>query len=390
MRKILPHIFLSFVTIFIILLLSEILVRKFKPQITFTQALKYSPDCYDSDPDIPFTLAKGRTCNMININGEFRTTAGLNSLGYRGKEFAIRKPSDKKRILIIGDSMTFGWGIPDDQTYPFHLENILKTKGYSAVEVINGGYSGGLSPDSFYVYLKNRGLELKPDIIMLGFFVWNDITDLAADTWEKVDKFGLPEKITSCCYKADKHFLRNKVIGFKFQNPILRESHLFILASDWLNSRFSLFPNPTQILHKGEMLMGCTLNPDCIDQFRPEEEKTRLLLKGIKRLADENNIKFLVVLLPIDVQLYPSALGKYKGLGVNWLPKQSEETFLQIRLGNFLEKEKISFFDLYPYFDTHRGAGYPFFTIDAHFNSIGTKLTAEAIAEYLEKSNWLR
>lgn len=44
-------------------------------------------------------------------------------------------------ILALGDSLTAGYGVPEQESYPTRLQNMLKEKGYAYV-VINAGVSG--------------------------------------------------------------------------------------------------------------------------------------------------------------------------------------------------------------------------------------------------------
>ncbi len=71
----------------------------------------------------------------------------------------------KPVILTIGDSLTFGLGVPSDKTWPALLEVQLKADGYPQVQVINAGSSGattafGISSLKFHL---KRG---KPDLII--------------------------------------------------------------------------------------------------------------------------------------------------------------------------------------------------------------------------------
>lgn len=326
---------------------------------------------------------------MTNSQGEFDTYATLNSLGYRNSEFTKEKREGSTRILIIGDSMTFGWGVSDEETYPYLLEKFLQSTGNSNVEVINGGYVGGLSPDTFYVYLKNSGIQLKPDIVILNLFVWNDISDIAENSWEKVDTSGLPERIESCCHVVDERIFRNKVIDFKYRYPLLRESHFFILLSDTLGKYFPFFRRSEQLSTKGELMMGCVLHPDCIHLFGPEEQKLYTLITAMKQLVEQHNSKFIVVLMPVDVQLYPESGQKYSRFGMKWYPQKGNEDFIQKRIKETLLQEGISVFDLFPEFDKNRDNGYSFFPIDAHFNAEGTRIVAESVAKFLRENTFL-
>ena len=91
---------------------------------------------------------------------------GHNQLGYRGKETTIEKPADTFRIVTLGASTTYGFGVNADQAYPALLENVLHNEyGLTHVEVINGGVpsytSFELVPNFMY-----RVLELKPDLVI--------------------------------------------------------------------------------------------------------------------------------------------------------------------------------------------------------------------------------
>lgn len=71
----------------------------------------------------------------------------------------------KPVILSVGDSLTFGLGVPADKTWPALLEAKLKADGYPGVKVINAGSSGattafGVSTLKFHL---KRG---KPDLII--------------------------------------------------------------------------------------------------------------------------------------------------------------------------------------------------------------------------------
>jgi len=91
---------------------------------------------------------------------------GHNQLGYRGKETTVEKPEGIFRIVTIGESTTYGFGVNANEAYPALLEDILREEyGYTNVEVINAGVVGYTS----FEVLSNfqfRVLELKPDLII--------------------------------------------------------------------------------------------------------------------------------------------------------------------------------------------------------------------------------
>lgn len=382
MNRVVIRTFILLCALFVIFDIAELVVRYEKPQIPFSKAMSLSHTYFASDSHQPFTLQKNYHGQMANEYNDYNVPITTNSQGYRGKEFSSAKPNTVKRILILGDSQTFGVGMTDDHTYPAILEKQL-TNRYKNIEVINAGYTDGFSPDSYYVYVKNKGLSLSPDAIVLGLFVWNDITDLSETVWDKIDTNGLPEKISSCCRMVDNGMLRNKHIAFEYRYPVLRESHVFILLIRTLRQQFHLFQAPIDLVAKREYFQGCILQESCIWQFRDEEAKTYQVIHAIKSLADLHGIPFSVVLFPVDIQLYPypTALENYGTMF--WTPSAENPEFIQKRIGENITAMNIPFIDLYPIFDHARDRGYPFFLYDAHLNVLGNQIAAESIEEFL-------
>lgn len=103
----------------------------------------------------------------------------INSLGLRGHEFPRARTAGVARILCLGDSYTFGAHVDDEQTFPAQLERILSAEHGRTVEVINAGASGFTITDEL-AYLKQKGLSLRPDLIILAFSQ-NDIRDMSRD-----------------------------------------------------------------------------------------------------------------------------------------------------------------------------------------------------------------
>jgi hypothetical protein len=70
-----------------------------------------------------------------------RRTVTVNSLGFRGRERAARKPKGVFRILCLGGSNTFGALVEDDETWPAFLEKELNARARGRFEVWNAGVS---------------------------------------------------------------------------------------------------------------------------------------------------------------------------------------------------------------------------------------------------------
>lgn len=111
-----------------------------------------------------------------NIPGWEATTNGkkltINSRGLRDREYALIKPRGVTRVLVLGDSYTWGYGVADDEIYTEVLERSLGQRG-AAVQVINSGVSGW-GTDQEYLFLQSEGLQYQPDVVVLALFLIND------------------------------------------------------------------------------------------------------------------------------------------------------------------------------------------------------------------------
>jgi len=93
----------------------------------------------------------------------------VNSQGTRGPDFSPARDDDVFRVLCVGDSRTFGWGLSDEESYPAVLERSLREfAGQSQrVEVINAGVNGW-SWSQMLAYLRDIGLSYSPNVIVVA------------------------------------------------------------------------------------------------------------------------------------------------------------------------------------------------------------------------------
>jgi hypothetical protein len=110
--------------------------------------------------------------NARTIYGEpeFQTSVAHDSRGYRSREVAAEKSDDRIRILVLGDSFTWGVGVENDETFSAVLERLDPR-----LEVINTGTNGYGTSQQLRL-LEEEGLALDPDIVIVGSF-WNDVAN---------------------------------------------------------------------------------------------------------------------------------------------------------------------------------------------------------------------
>ncbi len=422
--KVLFYSVLICAQLIVILIFGEVLIRIFAPQKTYADFKELVGSYYAYSPFNRLTLKKnysGFEPSMEYRNRKVKITT--NSLGLRNKEISFDKQPGIKRILILGDSYTFGVYVEDDETFSARLESLLQEDGYK-VEVINAGYACGWETDEQYAWLLNEGLKLNPDIVILGFFLGNDITGINPENWTEINKKGLPIKIhDKDLYIDESGRIRskksdNKTVGseFIYRIPVLRESQLLILLSKKFeyykekivmrleeNKNLSAPPSGASVYWYPQIFGASAgkvyekYNSTYLQrrsEFNQKELLFKKLLEGMRDATEEHGIKFAVLMVPFNFQVEP----EYFLPKVFALPDEqkairngeiliAENYFETIKTE--LEKERIKYLDILGPMRRANGKYYPR-NGEVHFNPNGHNFVAEIIKRFIIENNWLK
>ena len=89
-----------------------------------------------------------------------------NSLGYRNREVG---PKQGKRLLFLGDSITFGDYLDESDTFVRQVESLAQADGHQW-ETVNAGV-GAIGLKEELSILVETGLSIEPDVVVLGFYL---------------------------------------------------------------------------------------------------------------------------------------------------------------------------------------------------------------------------
>jgi hypothetical protein len=107
---------------------------------------------------------------LPGVRGRFRgRTVTHNSHGNRGPEAAFEKPPGVRRVVVVGDSQAWGYGVGDEDTIPAQLSRALNDGGGARYEVLNLGVGGYGTDQAFLKYLA-QGRRYSPDAVVLTTF----------------------------------------------------------------------------------------------------------------------------------------------------------------------------------------------------------------------------
>jgi len=142
----------------------------------------------------------------------------INSLGLRGEEASLAKPIRTRRILVLGDSVGFGWGIEEQDTLSSQLQQLLNQSGSSQrYEVWNAGVPGYATWQEL-AYLDEKGAVFQPDWVVVPF-LFNDVD--GNNEAVQSQPFGLSSLAQTFVQATQKSavlcFLRNQALEFRLK-----------------------------------------------------------------------------------------------------------------------------------------------------------------------------
>jgi len=103
-------------------------------------------------------------------NPYFSVSVSISAQGLRDKAYPFERVEGKRRLLVLGDSFGWGFGVEQSEIFSEVLE-----RNHPEWEIINASVSG-YGTDQEFLYLKERGFQFKPDVVLVLFFE-NDFYD---------------------------------------------------------------------------------------------------------------------------------------------------------------------------------------------------------------------
>lgn len=290
-------------------------------------------------------------------HGEFRYVYETNQFGFIENKNSFLLNSDSTlRVLVLGDSFVEGVGAPADSSWPRVLERRLNK--YCQAEVYNAGVSGS---DPFYnfVLLRDKLVELKPDIVIQSF----NSTDLD----DHIIRGGMErfcEKNKLCLKKLP------------WWEPFFRISHLF------RSIVFSIGYNHLLVM-----------DDEMPELYQNAAADYQILLDKYSTLSEQNGFELICFIIPEPYYLNEelrAVIDLYETRDYEFLSNQVKQpnglaakytSLKKIALRNSQNFKVIDL--LHPLsMKIYNPAKYSW-SVDGHYNSLGYSVVAEVVANQL-------
>ncbi|MFD2521314.1 SGNH/GDSL hydrolase family protein [Emticicia soli] len=213
-RKVFPLVLTFIISISIALLIGEFIVRIFFPQVTSPVQFFYDEKLGGM---IPVPNQKGFKDFPKIYYYEYQN----NDIGMRDTRKVADYQQYPHKILCLGDSFTYGWGVNDDQTFAHILEKKINK---DTIAVLNAGVSGA-GTDYALKFFQVRGKELAPNTVIYFYFD-NDMTDNMANAYFHIENDTIIANEEHSYAKVNA-LKKNKLVDNKLYNWLSSNSQLF-------------------------------------------------------------------------------------------------------------------------------------------------------------------
>lgn len=394
LKRLIVNLIVLIVGVLVALLIAEVALRALKGRHPIATA-RYGkiPNVTERGTYLPWQLKPGAVDRQVDPYGEFDCEFRINSAGLRDDEIEPEKPAGTRRILMLGDSMTVGWGVEQNECFAGRLDSLLNEGNDTGprYEVVNCGWASWYTTDGAYVFLEHRIDELNPDLVVLDFFL-NDPAELRPSDWRPRGR-ALPDTIAATREVGGEGGIA--AVGKSVRNYMAQHSYVMnLLKRIWQSSiqrrRLGEDMFTLEAARRAEypacavLLFADEYPPDLEERF----ELTERLLVGMRDLVESHGARLAVAIMPADFQIVAEKRERYGILPVIFHDRRYVEGKAQRVVAALCERNGIPVFDVLPAL-RERCVGECFYTYDPHPTPAGHAIIARALARYLRSSDLL-
>ncbi len=368
-REVATRLALVVVSLGVVLGLLEGMVRILwrHPPLTMDEFRLSTSSFYQPDSVLGW-VPKPRVVGSHVRKGSFSSTFRTNEHGFRDRTSPFRTDSSTTRIVVVGDSFTWGYGVNDDEVYTERLEASLE-----GVEVINLGVAAyGLRQE--LALLERVGMRCEPDLVVLGLCL-NDIPTIDAPFLSPPD--------------------RAEESRPRIRDRLRAASALWAFVSERINASPALARALVRVGLKRPLRGIADLDPSLSPALRhyPPDlqrawEETKGVILAMRDLVASTGARLIVAVIPARQSVSEEAFAQslaYSALRSEDFDLDKPYGLIQ-QFGDSCGIPVIS--PLWRFRSAWVAGARPYLPNDMHFSPLGHTLFAEEIAAYLTQGGF--
>jgi lysophospholipase L1-like esterase len=353
-----------------VLITLELTTRLFRPD--FDPVTRF-------DTELGLSLKPGLSQSYFDSEGGHSIRMRTNSLGLRGPEYTVAKPSGVRRVAVFGDSFTEARSFDERETFCGRLQSRLnadRSETSPCWEVVNAGSSGYGTSAELALY-RQKIKAYRPDIVIVCFCLSSDIRDNSVElnrdpiVRSRLDEQGRVELVPPPVDSV-KSGLKNWSQLYRWQQQKIKT----------VVERFRTRKGKPE-----QKVVQITLVPPPAPIERAWDLTSKLLQK-FRFEVESEGAEFVVVTIPQCWQIQPD---QFEIMCLQAVSSDAVSVdYPRQRLTGICDEQTISLLDLtesfraaYPYRDSSRSDEWLFLKGRGHLNARGHELVAAEIFRFL-------
>jgi hypothetical protein len=302
---------------------------------------------------------------------EFAAWFYTNADGFRvarpGVEYPRERRADAYRIMLLGPSFAYGWGVEYEDSIAAVLERELEARGFAGgrdVEVVNAGVPS-LAPGPHLRWYDRVGRSWSPDLVIQ--FIYGSMA-VRSDA-------GAPPSVDETGHLIE----AGATLGYRIRQQAKRSATVFYAWVVWLqlDRLLGSAPGASPVLGAGREMTSA----GAFDLASPAVRSALDFYRELERTVRRDGTELVILYLPLSYVVHPEDAARWRHFGVVDVPAQRS---FDAKFAAYLNGIGVPVVNVTPPLQRAAEAGKRlYYWIDIHWTREGNEVAAHALAEYL-------
>jgi hypothetical protein len=303
---------------------------------------------------------------------EFHAHYYINLAGFRvprpDVEYTLAKPSNTYRVMLLGPSFAFGWGVDYELSFAGVLQQLLQERGFARekrIEIINAGIPA-MPVRPQLAWFERVGKGYMPDLVIQFIYGSMAIPNISQPQ-AAVDENGYLVSLNADVRQHWRETFKNLATVF----------YGWVLWTKLTRSR-------TQLGERGGPVLGAGREVAALTDFDPTQTEVREAMHVYNKIASITRaagVRLLVVYVPLSYAIHREDETRWRLLGIGDIRRQMDFNAAFVRHLNNCQIPSIDITQ-----QLQRSAEINtrlYFWLDIHWTPAGNDTAARAVADYL-------
>jgi hypothetical protein len=303
--------------------------------------------CRLTDPAVGVRYKPNCTTTMKTSEGPWYVSA-YNDCGYRSDSSCGPLPAGRRRVALLGSSLSEGYLVPYQHTIAAHIESGLTKACGAPVEVQNLGALAGFG-DQLLLRM-DEALRLHPSAVVLVVAPFDLQEDLTPSVGEPAPAPSLPKR----AFQA----LKDSRALQMTQHYLFRDPSIYVPLYLRYGDRADF------------------LRPPFSEKWRERLDVLNKIMAGLSDRARQAGVPFVLAFIPQEAEIAMMAPGRKAPAGV-------DPTALPAAIAALAEDQDATFIDTSAGLRHDPAPEHFYYTVDGHLTGAGQPIVGSYIAQRL-------